>query len=465
MSKYLNHVYVLEVILFFLIVLGAVPRWWALVLAGLLAVYSIAAPLEDAVALFVRSVPLFIALPITSTFDSLNTWRIIAIIIFAKWFFKNRKLPFNTPLFLLLFLAILSVFVASDHIAAIKRVIYFVNLSLIGIVIYDLVRRNREYADRIIRNMVPPLLIVLGVGVIQLVMTYFVHLDRFFFFWATRIQFHQYGSAWADIVIHRGNTWFAASRGQVSLRVFSLLPDSHSFPSFVLLTLPALFSFVVGREKRLHPLAIAIPIAFLLMILTGTRGIWAGSVGAFLVALWLARKHNIMKYLSAWLLVWFLLFVVAYPIFLSPQFLQSKNDLYEKRLTSLFDWKETSNRIRLMIWDRSLHSIAHHPILGVGMGNFPVVLNQQISDTKAGSSAHNVYLHIAAEMGVLALLAALWWYWTFLKKCYKNMNPYFGALLICSVWMGLYSLVDTALFDERVFLMLVANAALVFSYV
>lgn len=87
------HYYVVEVILFFLIIFGTVPRWFAFVLAAFLILYTLLSSLEDATVMFVRSIPLFIALPITQSFDNMNTWRIIALIIFLRWFFTNSPQP------------------------------------------------------------------------------------------------------------------------------------------------------------------------------------------------------------------------------------------------------------------------------------------------------------------------------------------------------------------------------------
>ena len=109
--------------------------------------------------------------------------------------------------------------------------------------------------------------------------------------------------------------------------------------------------------------------------------------------------------------------------------------------------------------------------MGVGIGNFPVVLEQDIALAKAGSSAHNVYLQIGAELGVPALLIALAFFALLLKKIYRNLMQsqdeffqlYFGALLFYFPWILLYLMTDAALFDERAFLITASVIALVIS--
>ena len=146
--KRLDSVFISELIFFSLIITGLLPRETAMFLAIGLAVYVAMASLEDATILFVRSIPLFLALPITETFDNFNTWRIISAIIFLKWAWPkvtnlatyqfNKKFRTHSILLaVLLLIAFLSVIPALDKIVAIKRIIYFINLNIhLNILLY-----------------------------------------------------------------------------------------------------------------------------------------------------------------------------------------------------------------------------------------------------------------------------------------------------------------------------------------
>src|SRR3990167_5689270 len=121
----------------------------------LLAVYVALAPIEDATVFFVRSIPFFIAIPIMAEYDNLNTWRILSIILFLKlahitglkYFLRIREFSkYSKLLIVLLVFAILSIIPAVDKGEAVKRIIYFVNLSLIGMVVYYLVANSRSFA-------------------------------------------------------------------------------------------------------------------------------------------------------------------------------------------------------------------------------------------------------------------------------------------------------------------------------
>ena len=513
MMKWLNVVFLAKVALFCLIILDILPRSFALYGAIGFSLYLILASLENGVIFFVRLIPLFIALPFTESFDNFNEWRIYAFIIAIKWIFQKetryylghelktlirkpylffKDHPIVCGLFILLVLSMLSVYPAQDKMAAVKRIIYFLNAGLIGTVIYFETQFDRIFRKRLIKNISIPVIIAAGVGYVQLISTYLIDIYQFMRIWGEGIQLKQFGTMWSYIAIHLGNTWFAYYGEQLSLRVFSLFPDSHSFPVFLLLGLPALFALSLVKPirdgKTLTRIArtrgswftVSIPFVFLIIILSGTRGIWAASI---IVILWVLillgymhwkkvdqQPKTIFKYLTSYLIIFFLCFSIAYPVFVSPQFLLSKGDLglLRNRIKSIIDFGETSNSQRLVIWRDSVESINKRPFLGVGIGNFPVVLKQDIRLAKAGSSAHNLYLNIAAEMGILALLAALFLIWKVIQSTYRNYiseaDPFFriycGMMLISLPWVLVYALTDVAIFDERALLLFFISLAL-----
>jgi putative inorganic carbon (HCO3(-)) transporter len=215
-----------------------------------------------------------------------------------------------------------------------------------------------------------------------------------------------------------------------------------------------------------------IPLMLLAVILSGTRGIWAAAAGLPLVfaagAWWFTTRADPprrlwWRYLAVLLSSFYLMFTVAWPIFVSPQFLLSKGDwaLLGNRVRSIVDFGETSNAQRLEIWRASLASIRERPFLGVGIGNFPVVLDQHPTLARAGSSAHNIWLHVAAEIGLpaLAFFAGLWLALLaacvriFIRSSDMLLVTWAGWMLFVIPWLAAYLLTDAALFDERALLM------------
>ena len=505
----------LEVIFFALFVGGIIPRvdvrWYALAIV----IYVSFVPLEEALFFFIASIPLMIAIPIDLllfgriiSFDSLNIWRLLSIVIFLRWvprqwpaIISSTKDFFMRPLswcrrhhyvsicMVLFLLACLSLIGSTYPIVGIRRLVLFLNAALVPIVFFDVVRGRRELLSSYWWAITLSAIIALGAGYYQSFLTYRVTINSFVSLWAEGIQCVQFGIRWCSIALWQGNTWFGYNGDNLILRVFSLFPDSHSYPTFLLLGLPAVAALALRRipfdsftraiRARASMLITLVPLLFLGIILSGTRGYWAAWFGVSVIALWYiwrirprvaVETSTTGKYIFTFLGMFPLLFLIAWPIFSSPQFqLEGESGRLGKRIHSIIDLGETSNRQRILIWRASATSIARHPVLGVGFGNFPVVLSQDISAAKAGSSAHNLYLQIAAELGIPALLVFLY----FLYKLLRNISAAFqserdnalrifwGTSLLSFMWVLLYVMTDPIIFDERVFLIFGSSIAMI----
>ncbi len=91
--------------------------------------------------------------------------------------------------------------------------------------------------------------------------------------------------------------------------------------------------------------------------------------------------------------------------------------LVVSRFASIFSPTGESERARLETWKGALRLIAAHPIVGVGIGNFgpallaftpePLMRSEESSNTIV-EEAHNEFLNLTAEGGVVALVLFLW---------------------------------------------------------
>ncbi|MDX1372284.1 MAG: O-antigen ligase family protein, partial [Nitrososphaeraceae archaeon] len=459
----LKFTFLIGLVVVFLVALGFLPRIAVIPLTILFSLFVLSKSLEDSVILFTAFIPFFIAIPITDVFDSFNMWRIVAGLIFLKWFFTKRprlelKSVLPVLLVLLLLIAVISIGVSHDKFIAIKRVIYFINLSFVPVVAADLIGRNRKMVRPLLQAMIVPAFIVMFIGFNQLISTYITDAGSFHSFWAEQIQFSFYGSEWSNIALNQGNTWFAYYGNQLTLRMFSVFPDSHSFPIFLLLAIPAMYALRFNKK--------VLAIVLLAVILSGTRGVWLAMVAPVFVSLFFFRRIKLAPHF----LIFILLFGVAYPLFASPQFNIDNSDLLRARLRSIIDFAETSNSGRIHIWKESLKSVVKNPIIGVGIGNFPIVLDEDINYIRAGSSAHNIYLNVAVELGIVALIFFLYSLYLIFRKIYVLMdnkdeliNRYSVAAFMYFIWVFTYFMTDVTLFDERIFLLFGMNLAIIYA--
>lgn len=531
LKKPINLVYALHILLVFLIALGGIDRIWAWAVLFMLCIFILTQPLKESILLFSRSIPFYIALPITVSFDSFNIWRIVVILIVLKWFlivksdiiiFLKLRITKNSlrnlyaqnkiEILGLMFFALAFVSLGKSIFlfAGIKRLIYFINLSLIFPVIVWSFKNRMISIIEISKNIAISIVLIIGIGFLQLLSTYFLNINEFMMFWGGQIQKGFYGTGWSNIVFS-GNTWFsygAANYELPRLRMFSTFPDSHTFPLYILFGMPALIAlfyekikdfkvktsdWILNKSKYLRIGALFI--VFLAVVLSGTRGIWL-TVLLPLVFIFTKNKIpnmlrcfkltyekstlnlNIIKINHIVILLFFLAFASSYIIPMKNQFqlnieTKAQQGMILLRIISIIDASETSNNLRIEIWKKSIESAIKNPLLGVGIGNFPVVLSQNISALKAGASAHNLYLNILAETGIFSLILflaicilILKYSWEIFERANEEKIKIYGyAFFLYSLWIFGYNLTDAALFDERVFLIFILTAGIIVGFI
>lgn len=518
-------VFLTELAVIFLVIFGVVPREAFLFLTGLLIFYFIFSPLEDSLWVFVASIPLFVALPITESFDHMANWRILLVVLFFVLFFKHgisislfktafgkwrlkEKLNYSLLEYLVgifLIIGALSLFVADDIWIGAKKIIFLINIFLLFLIIRNLSAISKNIIPKLINALKMAIGITLGIGFVQLLTVFFVPLYSFWHFWSNRVISVFYGQNLSDLLSY-SNTWFSYYTYQPpTLRMFSIFPDSHSFAFFCVLATPFLLAAVFLRQKenkrKLFLNYFLLAVCLMAIIFSGSRGAWASAFGTLIVFLFVILlfysptirsktdffvpenfekwKKKIQLILGC-LIMFFLLFPISSGILLLSQKAQMGESLKTEKISlferarSIADFAETSIKGRLEIWQRTTDSIMMRPLLGVGIGNYPFIINEEMSSVKRGASAHNLYLDIASEMGIFALLVLLAIFWQIFKKFWlvfqdkdKLNNPdlqvWASFFVLALVWILGYSLFDVVLLNDKVFLFFIANIGLLYA--
>ncbi|MFA5089654.1 MAG: O-antigen ligase family protein [Candidatus Omnitrophota bacterium] len=122
------------------------------------------------------------------------------------------------------------------------------------------------------------------------------------------------------------------------------------------------------------------------------------------------------------------------------------------------------NHDRISIYRNSLNMIRHHPVLGVGVNTFsknylkyklPEPENAQTADNMY---AHNTFLQMAGEIGLLGLLAFLWLLFNLFKRgarIYRSLSDRYYKIISLSLSVCLFAflvngLTETSLYYARV---------------
>lgn len=209
----------------------------------------------------------------------------------------------------------------------------------------------------------------------------------------------------------------------------STFGNKNMAAQYLLFVLPAnlyLFISTAERKKEWFYAALA-ALTATYFVYTGTRAAWGSAMVAtlsmgLLLKKWKARSqiHDLNHGKRPFLLgiMLFVLVMNSVPRYLVPSFhligLPSPID----RLGSMVDLeRDESARARFAIWINTLGMVRDHPLLGVGIGNFQfnyplyahrVVKDPSFSAEVTAKEAHNDYVQLLAESGILGFGAFLW---------------------------------------------------------
>lgn len=199
--------------------------------------------------------------------------------------------------------------------------------------------------------------------------------------------------------------------------ICSTFGNSNFFGSFISLVLPISISFFILKgNKKCFLLTL---VMYFNMLSSGTRSTWvAFGVVALLGIFYLLKQKDKTYYKRFFLLllcfVLIFIFVLVDPkSVMKNKFFQIKNDI-SNSLHDGLDGNMGSGRIE--IWEMTLKLIAQKPMFGCGTDNLqsgllincPEDFNKYLIRTSTIiDKAHNEYLHIAATVGIPALIIYL----------------------------------------------------------
>ncbi len=522
-----------------LMAVGTWPDYIALVNLALLALFILIARPYYSVLLLTLSIPFSIIFP-NPYFNALPMWRPLFVLLFAVWLIRllisqrqylrkmfalrrwyeeslvaganfwgvvwntilridSRFMPWDKCAGLFIVLALFSLLIARFPIVGLKQIIFLVNIYLFYLVIINVVT-DEDKVGELMRYVLYSLAITVGLGFVQFLSTLFVSPYYFWQYWAIMVSSLYYGQPLADVLAY-SNSWFA-SGDEGSLRMFGIMPDTHSFGVMAIFLLAYLLSVSVVPQRwqssfkeyaRSQPWYVIVGLvltAFAIMA-AGTRGVWVGLLAPLVVAAG-AYFGKIARPLLKVTLMVYVLIILLFAA--SPLINQGLNYIrtYDSdddtlgRISSIYDLSESSNAGRLEIWKNSVKFAALHPF-GVGFGNFVTSLVDKIPEDATYDqvanqenlrynlpqkfiTAHSLYLHLLVELGFAGLLAFILFLWEYAEGLWKFLGQYSDeynkyTLLIVGtalalVWILAYGAFDVTLFNEKVLQYLFISLAL-----
>ncbi len=209
--------------------------------------------------------------------------------------------------------------------------------------------------------------------------------------------------------------------------LFVRINGTGTLMAFSSIFLIAYFEYNKSIKKYLILIPTILSISALL--LTFSRGALLGFLSGFIIYNLKSRKS-----ISILLIILVILFSTIYLI---PQL--------NNRVLSIFSLEKNQNRI--FIWESTIDMIKDHPLLGIGPGNFSIVYPEYRSPEaieKNHPFAHNIFLNMAVELGLVGLIIFSIIIFKIIKMGYyiSKINP-----LLRSLYAGFIAILVHQQFD------------------
>ncbi len=313
----------------------------------------------------------------------------ILLLLFLTWIVKMIlekevrlvRTPFDLPIALFLFFALLSLINAFNFDAGLQGLFKVITYILLFYIVANNVKTPKQ-------------------------------VERFFipiFLAATLVSI--------EGILENWGLGALVTRGERPPEIFSFLGNPNYIAQYLIIVLPLSITislFASHKVKRSLSIIVTLLLVFCLF-LTFARGAWLGFFASLIFlgfALPLPRLKRQFKWLIPLILI---LVIIASYLALSQE--PFRKELFRKIPARIINWKST------------LLMIKARPVLGSGIGNLYSVLPRYLSPKfhkilpmQRIAESHNDYLHIWAEIGILGLIAFIWLIITYFKKGFQRFR-------------------------------------------
>jgi len=408
-------------------------------------------------------IPFGIAFNISSAID-LASIRVLCGLIFLAWligkFFLKEK--FLAPSFqgfglaAIVIVSGLSLFVAGEFNWGLRKLLVFLSIFPLFFVVADFASRW-PLSQKIIKVLLAGATVSGFIATAQFFGQFFLSASAFGDFYTKKIGPIFWGQGFSTLV-GQNPSWFFNAGGRTLMRAFGLFPDPHMLAFFLGLILPLVFAQLLFAEKDRIRIFLTTIFLGAVLLLTFSRGGYLGIFfsGAVVLALswkYLGQKRRFLMAVG-FVLGLLALFTLGQPII--------------GRFFSSFSPSEGSSAGRLQIWHSSLQVFFEHPLLGVGLGNYPLT-QDSLAPYRNPITSHNLYFDAASETGVFGLIAWLGLvggtFFMLYKKISRRSNDAKTTVFLIGLagslaYFAVHSFFETAIFNPAVLATLMVILAL-----
>lgn len=347
----------------------------------------------------------------------------IVLLIIKKIITRNFKMPStpaDMPLLFIFATAMLSL-VNSQYIGLSLRALLSKNLKFIAL--YFLIVETIDSREKMNNLLKMGLLSALAVFIDALIQYFITHTDLLHNYPPFKFRFEDYDDG----------RFFTYSRGYPT----GPFPFPNDLAAWLLIIIPtALFVSLFDLKNRIfkYQLLFFSVIGFYIFVLSKVRSAWAG----FIVSL--ASLIFFLKKVVA------IILIIAI-VLISVCFIKSPYLVFG--FSSMQD--------RTVMWSTAMKIFKEHPIIGNGINTFFNKYKYMREDRwkgEKGSYAHNCYLQMMADLGILGLAAFLWFIITVIGSALANLRiikDRFYYSLTLGLTSGIIAFLFHSFFDTNLY--------------
>ena len=221
--------------------------------------------------------------------------------------------------------------------------------------------------------------------------------------------------------------------------------NHNHFAGYLELVIPAAIAVLTARSTQKSMLSKVVLVTalvpmFAAFVLTQSRGAWVSLGCAILIMLLVMVIRNKSRVR--------IVLILALVIVAAVSLIYFAGDMMSSRIATITAAGEDEDVSggRFKIWQGAIGMIKERPLIGFGIGDFDAGFYRYRSEgfNARAVYAHNDYLHMAAEMGIIAPLIMLWIFIAAMRNGFrkKDTSPYAFGCVIGILSLALHGIVD-----------------------
>jgi len=246
----------------------------------------------------------------------------------------------------------------------------------------------------------------------------------------------------------------------------STLGQKNWISNYIAMVFPVILSFFLLKNDKKIKLIYYLLLSFLYanFMICQSRGIWISIFISSIIGLYFIYKFKLIKYFRKnrkWLILLILTFLIITIIYSTDNPMNKSAITVPQRALSTFDKRDTSINTRILIWKTTFNMIKDNPLFGSGIGSFKInYLNYQAKYLneypayskywiKAGE-AHNEYLQIWAELGIVGLvlfLSIIYFFYDLIINFFNENKNDKKKIIIIGLFTGITCFLIHSLFS------------------